>query len=74
MSGKEISDIICTVGVFGWIPIYFFFSGIVKIVVAIKGKSKDKGNDIKKSDSEIIISWGCNSDKKNKKEKLKKEK
>lgn len=59
MSGKEISDIIFSFGVVGWIPIYFLFSGITKVVNAIKG------NDAKKS--EVEISCDYKDDKKNEK-------
>ncbi len=37
VTADEISWIICCFGLFGWIPIWFFFSGIVKIIRAFKG-------------------------------------
>lgn len=44
MTGKEIVDIIAAIGFFGWIPIYFFFNGIAKVIGVIKGnKLNDNG-------------------------------
>lgn len=56
MSGKEISDIIFSVGVVGWIPIYFLFSGITKVVNAIKGNNTKEGG--------IEVSCGYKDDEK----------
>lgn len=46
MSANEISLIVLCIGVFGWIPIWFFFNGIVKIIRAFKGLD-DYGYDKK---------------------------
>lgn len=37
MSGKEIIEMVSTIGVFGCIQIYILFAGIAKIIKAIKG-------------------------------------
>lgn len=43
MSGEDITNIIISFGLVGWIPIYFLFGGITKVVCAFKGsKSKEK--------------------------------
>lgn len=59
MSGKEISDIIFSFGVVGWIPIYFLFSGITKVVNAIKGNNTKEGG--------IEVSCGYKDDEKDEK-------
>ncbi len=41
VTADEISLIIPCVGLFGWIPIWFFFNGIVKVVRAFKGLDDD---------------------------------
>lgn len=41
MNTNEISLIILCMGVFGWILIWFFFNGIVKIIRAFKGLDDD---------------------------------
>lgn len=47
MGGKEIVDIIIAVGVFGWIPIYFLFNGIAKVVNAIKRNTNEENSHAK---------------------------
>ena len=42
MSGEDIANIIVSFGLVGWIPIYFLFGGIAKVVCAIKGDNKMK--------------------------------
>ena len=37
MTGEDISGIIAIIGIVGWIPIWFFFNGIVKVIRAFKG-------------------------------------
>ena len=37
MNAFDIVLIILCIGVCGWIPIYFFFDGIVKVIRASKG-------------------------------------
>ena len=37
MNAFDIVLIILCIGVCGWIPIYFFFDGIVKVIRAFKG-------------------------------------
>lgn len=44
MNAFDIVLIILCVGVCGWIPIYFFFDGIVKVIRAFKGLD-DNGYD-----------------------------
>ena len=41
MTGEEIVNIICAVGLVGWIPILAIFSGIAKVVSAFKGNYPD---------------------------------
>lgn len=45
MTGKEIADIVIAIGFTSWIPIFFFFGGIAKVVNAIKGNT-DTNNGI----------------------------
>ena len=40
MSGEDITNIIISFGLVGWIPIYFLFGGITKVVCAFKGKDE----------------------------------
>lgn len=47
MNAFDIVLIILYVGVCGWIPIYFFFDGIVKVIRAFKGLD-DNGYDRKR--------------------------
>ena len=37
MASYDIALIIMVFGVLGWIPIWFFFNGIVKVIRAFKG-------------------------------------
>lgn len=37
MESYDIALIIMVFGVLGWIPIWFFFNGIVKVIRAFKG-------------------------------------
>ena len=37
MTGKEIENIVCIIGLVGWIPILAVFSGIAKVISAFKG-------------------------------------
>ena len=37
MTGEDIFGIIAIMGIVGWIPIWFFFNGIVKVIRAFKG-------------------------------------
>lgn len=37
MTGEEIFGLIGIFGLVGWIPIWFFFNGIVKVIRAFKG-------------------------------------
>lgn len=46
MTGKEIENIICAIGLVGWIPILALFSGIAKVVSAFKGNYSGGGVDI----------------------------
>ncbi len=41
VTADEIPLIISCVGLFGWIPVWFFFNGIVKVVRAFKGLDDD---------------------------------
>lgn len=41
MTGKDIFEIIAIIGIVGWIPIWFFFNGIVKVIRAFKGLDND---------------------------------
>lgn len=43
MSGEDITNIIISFGLVGWIPIYFLFGGITKVVCALK-EAKAKKN------------------------------
>lgn len=42
MSGEDIASIIISLGLTAWIPIYFLFGGIAKVVNAIKGNPNEK--------------------------------
>lgn len=50
MSGLEVVGCIIAFGLVGWIPIYFFFNGIVDVVLAIKisHQEDDKENNVNK--------------------------
>lgn len=58
MSGEDITNIIISFGLVGWIPIYFLFGGITKVICAFKGKDEnpsnksynDKNNETEKND------------------------
>ena len=41
LAGKDIVEIISVMGLVGWIPIWFFFKVIVKIIRAFKGLDDD---------------------------------
>ena len=51
MSGEDITNIIVSFGLVGWIPIYFLFGGITKVVCAFKG-NLNKGNSHVTSDAD----------------------
>ena len=46
MSGEDITNIIISFGLVGWIPIYFLFGGITKIVCAFKGSKSEENSHV----------------------------
>lgn len=46
MTGKEIENIICAIGLVGWMPILALFNGIAKVIAAFKGNYPDGGIDV----------------------------
>ena len=46
MTEKAISNIVVTICLIGWVPIYFFFGGIAKVIFAIKMNAINDNNKI----------------------------
>ena len=56
MTGEDIFRIIGIIGIVGWIPIWFFFNGIVKVIRAFKGLDDDGYDMNKRITNEEIVS------------------
>ena len=55
MTDEDISGIIAIIGIVGWIPIWFFFNGIVKVIRAFKGLDDDGYDRNKRITNEEIV-------------------